>query len=137
MRGYDEPFDLVELVNEPEPPEAPRYEVPQTPEAIAARAATAKARTREEKQLLTAARRVIRAESRDGDTGWLGVPPSYLCCHLQIDYADAIALLLALEADGFIYDNGNGGRLQRPDGGMGTNRFFMVGWTPVRQGETP
>ena len=75
---------------------------------------------------LTQARRVLREASADKDHYWLGLAPSYLCAALPISYDEAIALLLTLEAEGFIVDSGHGGQLARPDGRIGTNRFYLA-----------
>jgi hypothetical protein len=74
------------------------------------------------------AKRVIAEYTAPIDWNWDGVSPSYLCADMPISYTRAEAILLALEAEGYVYDNGNGGRLRRPDGTPGRNRFYPSLW---------
>jgi hypothetical protein len=77
---------------------------------------------------LARVRTYIRKESRDKGPGWLGIAPSYLVEHAGVvrSYYAACAILLALEAEGFLVDTGHGGPLERPDGRVGTNRFSLT-----------
>jgi hypothetical protein len=89
-----------------------------------------KALTQQHATLMARARWCIQRDTKEctdpaRPAGWLGIAPSYLCVSLNIGVDKANAVLLALEAEGFIYDNGNGGPLQRADGRVGTNRFYM------------
>src|SRR5260370_9049898 len=59
-----------------------------------------------------------------------GISPNYLCADMSVSYRNAEALLLELEAEGFLYDNGKGGTLslRRKDGTVVRNRFYPCAW---------
>ena len=77
------------------------------------------------KAMIPAARKLIREYSKGLNVGWGGIAPSYLCAEFGIDYDDACAILLELQAKGFIYDNGNGNNHRLEDGRTCATRFFM------------
>lgn len=83
------------------------------------------ARTAANTTLKTKAKQVIRDYSQGMNKGWLGIAPSYLCTELDLEYDDACIILLALQGEGFIYDNGNGNYHPLPDGRQCATRFFM------------
>lgn len=78
---------------------------------------------------LKEAKRIIREYSKGLNKGWLGIAPSYLCTELECSYDYACAILLELQAQGFIYDNHNGNNHRLEDGRTCATRFFMVGQT--------
>src|SRR5258708_1007267 len=83
------------------------------------------------KAMLPEARKLIREWSkptRDNfhNKWWEGIAPSYLCTELGVAYDDACAILLELQAKGFIYDNGNGNYHKLEDGRTCATRFFIM-----------
>jgi hypothetical protein len=72
------------------------------------------------------ARKFIQQRTANAKTGWLGVAPSYLQSELDISYNTACLLLLALQEEGFIYDNGHGNYRRLSDGRTCPTRFYMT-----------
>lgn len=61
---------------------------------------------------------------------WEGIAPSYLTADMEVSYETAEALILALEAEGLIFDNGMGNKMhtRRKDGSVAHNRFYPAKW---------
>lgn len=77
--------------------------------------------------LKTQARRIIRSYTKQASRDWCGIAPSHLCAELDIGYEQACVILLALQREGMIYDNGYGNQYRITDGSMCATRFYLTG----------
>jgi hypothetical protein len=77
----------------------------------------------------TKARRLIRQWTKERANKprdwWLGIAPSYLCAEFDIPYDEACAILLDLQAKGFIYANKHDTQRRLEDGRICATRFYM------------